>query len=64
MVQCGAHGGHPDVDLVSFTGGLETGRRLMAAAAGTVKKVALKLEYRETKHIWRNTRPTPQGWFD
>ncbi|MEU9734719.1 aldehyde dehydrogenase family protein [Streptomyces sp. NPDC048002] len=34
---------HPDVDLVSFTGGPETGRRLMAAAAGTVKKVALEL---------------------
>ncbi|MFE6285492.1 aldehyde dehydrogenase family protein [Streptomyces sp. NPDC057877] len=36
-------GEHPDVDLVSFTGGLHTGRRLMAAAAGTVKKVALEL---------------------
>ncbi|MFI7141138.1 aldehyde dehydrogenase family protein [Streptomyces massasporeus] len=34
---------HPDVDLVSFTGGLETGRRLMATAAATVKKVALEL---------------------
>jgi betaine-aldehyde dehydrogenase len=34
---------HPDVDLVSFTGGLRTGRLLMAAAAGTVKKVALEL---------------------
>ncbi|MGW2102544.1 aldehyde dehydrogenase family protein [Streptomyces olivaceoviridis] len=34
---------HPDVDLVSFTGGLHTGRRLMAAAAGTVKRVALEL---------------------
>ena len=33
----------PRVDLVSFTGGLETGRRLMAAAAATVKKVALEL---------------------
>lgn len=33
----------PRVDLVSFTGGLATGRRLMAAAAGTVKKVALEL---------------------
>jgi betaine-aldehyde dehydrogenase len=21
-------------------------------------------EYRETKHIWRNTAPKPQGWFD
>jgi betaine-aldehyde dehydrogenase len=34
---------HPDVDLVSFTGGLSTGRQVMAAAAGTVKKVALEL---------------------
>ncbi|RJQ70156.1 aldehyde dehydrogenase family protein [Pseudonocardiaceae bacterium YIM PH 21723] len=34
---------HPDVDLVSFTGGLETGKRIAAAAAGTVKKVALEL---------------------
>jgi betaine-aldehyde dehydrogenase len=34
---------HPAVDLVSFTGGLVTGRRVMAAAAATVKKVALEL---------------------
>ncbi len=34
---------HPDVDLVSFTGGLHTGRAIMAAAAGTVKRVALEL---------------------
>lgn len=34
---------HPDVDLVSFTGGLETGKKIAAAAAGTVKKVALEL---------------------
>ena len=34
---------HRDVDLVSFTGGLATGRLVMAAAAGTVKKVALEL---------------------
>lgn len=34
---------HPSVDLVSFTGGLVTGRRVMAAAAATVKKVALEL---------------------
>ncbi len=33
----------PRVDLVSFTGGLATGRRIMAAAAGTVKRVALEL---------------------
>lgn len=34
---------HPDVDLVSFTGGLETGKAIMVAAAATVKKVALEL---------------------
>jgi betaine-aldehyde dehydrogenase len=33
----------PRVDLVSFTGGLQTGRGVMAAAAKTVKKVALEL---------------------
>ena len=34
---------HPDVDLVSFTGGLQTGRGIAASAAATVKKVALEL---------------------
>ena len=34
---------HDDVDLVSFTGGLATGRTIAAAAAATVKKVALEL---------------------
>jgi len=34
---------HPDVDLVSFTGGLATGRRIMAMAAPDVKRVALEL---------------------
>ncbi|MGH3518094.1 MAG: aldehyde dehydrogenase family protein [Haloechinothrix sp.] len=33
----------PDVDLVSFTGGLNTGRAIMRSAAETVKKVALEL---------------------
>jgi betaine-aldehyde dehydrogenase len=33
----------PRVDLVSFTGGVQTGKAIMAAAAGTVKKVALEL---------------------
>ncbi|PID53675.1 MAG: betaine-aldehyde dehydrogenase [Micrococcales bacterium] len=35
--------GHEDVDLVSFTGGVVTGRTIMAAAAPTVKRVALEL---------------------
>lgn len=33
----------PDVDMVSFTGSTEVGRRVAAAAAGTVKRVALEL---------------------
>ena len=33
----------PRVDLVSFTGSLATGRRIMAAAAESVKRVALEL---------------------
>ncbi|MEV4645455.1 aldehyde dehydrogenase family protein [Saccharopolyspora sp. NPDC049357] len=34
---------HPNVDLISFTGGLLTGRKISAMAAPTVKKVALEL---------------------
>ncbi len=33
----------PRVDLVSFTGGAQTGKRLMVNAADTVKKIALEL---------------------
>jgi betaine-aldehyde dehydrogenase len=33
----------PRVDLVSFTGGVPTGKSIMASAAGTVKKIALEL---------------------
>jgi betaine-aldehyde dehydrogenase len=33
----------PRVDLVSFTGGVQTGRGIMASAAATVKRVALEL---------------------
>ena len=33
----------PRVDLVSFTGGLVTGKRIMASASHTVKKIALEL---------------------
>ncbi|WP_461182176.1 betaine-aldehyde dehydrogenase [Virgibacillus kimchii] len=32
-----------DVDLVSFTGGLETGKKIMKAASSNVKKLALEL---------------------
>ena len=34
---------HPDVDMVSFTGSTAAGKRVMAVAADTVKKVSLEL---------------------
>jgi betaine-aldehyde dehydrogenase len=34
---------HPDVDMVSFTGSSATGRRVMATAAATAKRVHLEL---------------------
>ena len=34
---------HPEVDMVSFTGSTAAGKRVMAVAAGTVKKVSLEL---------------------
>lgn len=33
----------PRVDMVSFTGGLSTGKKIMSAASATVKKMALEL---------------------
>jgi aldehyde dehydrogenase (NAD+) len=49
-VLLGAHGdvgemlsAHPLVDQVTFTGSTQTGRRIMAAAAATVKRVTLEL---------------------
>lgn len=34
---------HPDIDKITFTGSVETGRRIIAAAAGTVKRVTMEL---------------------
>jgi aldehyde dehydrogenase (NAD+) len=34
---------HPEVDAVTFTGSTATGRKIMASAAGTVKRVTLEL---------------------
>lgn len=34
---------NPEVDMISFTGGVVTGKKIMKAAAGNVKKVALEL---------------------
>lgn len=48
VLGAGANAGAPlasseDVDLISFTGGLVTGKKIAEAAAATVKKVALEL---------------------
>ncbi|MGO1973608.1 MAG: aldehyde dehydrogenase family protein [Propionibacteriaceae bacterium] len=47
----------PGVDLVSFTGGLATGRHIMAAAAPTVKKVALELGGKNPNVVFADADP-------
>ncbi|KAL8646455.1 MAG: hypothetical protein Q9226_006851, partial [Calogaya cf. arnoldii] len=34
---------HPDIDKIAFTGSIETGKKVMAAAAPTLKRVTLEL---------------------
>jgi len=34
---------HPDVDKIAFTGSTEVGRKIIVAAAGTMKKISLEL---------------------
>ena len=45
----------PRVDLVSFTGGLDTGRSILRAAAATVKKVALELGGKNPNIVFADT---------
>ncbi len=45
----------PRVDFVSFTGGLATGKRIMASAAQSVKKVALELGGKNPNIIFANS---------
>ncbi|GAB18367.1 betaine aldehyde dehydrogenase [Gordonia effusa NBRC 100432] len=51
---------HIDVDLVSFTGGLVTGRVIAAAAASTVKKVALELGGKNPNVVFADACDTPE----
>lgn len=46
---------HPDVDLISFTGGLATGERIMAAAARGVRRVALELGGKNPNIVFADT---------
>ncbi|MFC5993568.1 aldehyde dehydrogenase family protein [Pseudonocardia hispaniensis] len=45
----------PDVDLVSFTGGLATGRAIIRASAETVKKVAVELGGKNPNIVFADT---------
>ncbi|MBV8931122.1 MAG: aldehyde dehydrogenase family protein [Kutzneria sp.] len=46
---------HPDVDLISFTGGLATGEKIMAAAARGVRRVALELGGKNPNVVFADT---------
>ncbi|MBT2406606.1 aldehyde dehydrogenase family protein [Streptomyces sp. ISL-87] len=53
---------HPDVDLVSFTGGLASGTKVMHAAADTVKKVALELGGKNPNVVFADACATAEGF--
>ncbi|MEV4335072.1 aldehyde dehydrogenase family protein [Streptomyces sp. NPDC049597] len=53
---------HPDVDLVSFTGGLVSGTRVARAAADTVKKVALELGGKNPNVVFADACATEEGF--
>ncbi|WP_229839956.1 aldehyde dehydrogenase family protein [Streptomyces roseolilacinus] len=53
---------HPLVDLVSFTGGLASGTRVMRAAADTVKKVALELGGKNPNVVFADACTTAEGF--
>jgi betaine-aldehyde dehydrogenase len=46
---------HPGVDLISFTGGLATGEKIMAAAAHGVRRVALELGGKNPNIVFADT---------
>jgi betaine-aldehyde dehydrogenase len=48
---------HPDVDLVSLTGDTETGMRIQAAAAGTLKRVHLELGGKAPMIVYADADP-------
>jgi betaine-aldehyde dehydrogenase len=47
--------GHAGVDLISFTGGLATGEKIMAAAAHGVRRVALELGGKNPNIVFADT---------
>ncbi|WP_437085430.1 aldehyde dehydrogenase family protein [Streptomyces sp. enrichment culture] len=53
---------HPDVDLVSFTGGLVSGVKVARAAAVTVKKTALELGGKNPNVVFADACATAEGF--
>ncbi|MGW1746132.1 aldehyde dehydrogenase family protein [Streptomyces sp. NPDC002092] len=53
---------HPDVDLVSFTGGLVSGTKVAQAAAPSVKKVALELGGKNPNVVFADACATDEGF--
>ncbi|AZP19924.1 aldehyde dehydrogenase family protein [Streptomyces aquilus] len=53
---------HPDVDLVSFTGGLVSGTKVARAAAPSVKKVALELGGKNPNVVFADACATEEGF--
>ncbi|MDJ1138305.1 aldehyde dehydrogenase family protein [Streptomyces iconiensis] len=53
---------HPDVDLVSFTGGLASGTKVAQAAAPSVKKVALELGGKNPNVVFADACATEEGF--
>ncbi|WP_328873367.1 aldehyde dehydrogenase family protein [Streptomyces sp. NBC_00287] len=53
---------HPDVDLVSFTGGLISGVKVAQAAAVSVKKVALELGGKNPNVVFADACATEEGF--
>src|ERR671917_1869468 len=61
---------HPDVAKVAFTGSTEVGRKIMAGAAGTIKRVTLELGGKSASIVFadadleRAAAAAPAGVFD
>ncbi|NBE54063.1 aldehyde dehydrogenase family protein [Streptomyces boluensis] len=53
---------HPDVDLISFTGGLISGTKVAQAAAVSVKKVALELGGKNPNVVFADACATEEGF--
>jgi betaine-aldehyde dehydrogenase len=53
---------HPDVDLVSFTGGLISGTKVAQAAAADVKKIALELGGKNPNVVFADSCETEDGF--